>query len=131
MVQYHKRSRSKSSGSGGMRRSASDKRKAHWGGFFAHARVSEKAQVKSFRVRGGRNKAAVASAQYANVSDAGKVQKTRILSVKASPDNRHFARENVLTRGATIETDAGLARVTSRPGQDGVVNAVLLEKPKA
>ncbi|MFA7072263.1 MAG: 30S ribosomal protein S8e, partial [Methanoculleus sp.] len=31
-----------------------------------------------------------------------------------------------LTRGAIIRTDIGRARIVSRPGQDGVVNAVLL-----
>jgi small subunit ribosomal protein S8e len=34
---------------------------------------------------------------------------------------------NIITKGAVIETDAGKARVTSRPGQHGVVNAVLLK----
>ncbi|NLM29905.1 MAG: 30S ribosomal protein S8e, partial [Methanomicrobiales archaeon] len=29
-------------------------------------------------------------------------------------------------RGAIIRTDIGRARIVSRPGQDGVVNAVLL-----
>jgi small subunit ribosomal protein S8e len=36
-------------------------------------------------------------------------------------------RRNIVTKGAIIETDAGQARVVSRPGQDGQVNAVLLE----
>jgi small subunit ribosomal protein S8e len=31
-----------------------------------------------------------------------------------------------MTKGAIIETEMGKAKVTSRPGQDGVVNAVLL-----
>jgi len=34
----------------------------------------------------------------------------------------------LLTKGALIETEIGLARVTSRPGQDGVVNAVRVEE---
>ena len=38
---------------------------------------------------------------------------------------------NIITRGATILTEIGLARVTSKPGQDGVVNAVLIEQPPA
>ncbi|MBI4360757.1 30S ribosomal protein S8e [Candidatus Micrarchaeota archaeon] len=131
MVQYHKRSKSKSSGSGGRRRSAADKRKAHWGGFFAHAKLGAQHVVNAFRTRGGQKKAAVHHALYANVSDGKNVQKTKILTVKDSPDNRHFARENVVTRGALVETELGLAKVTSRPGQHGVVNAVLQGKPKA
>jgi small subunit ribosomal protein S8e len=35
---------------------------------------------------------------------------------------------NVITKGAIIETEKGLAKVVSRPGQDGVVNAVLIEQ---
>jgi small subunit ribosomal protein S8e len=35
-------------------------------------------------------------------------------------------RQNIVTRGAVIETEAGRARVTSRPGQHGVINAVLI-----
>ncbi|HDD72097.1 MAG TPA: 30S ribosomal protein S8e, partial [Candidatus Bathyarchaeota archaeon] len=34
----------------------------------------------------------------------------------------------VITRGAIIRTELGLAVVTSRPGQNGVVNATLLEE---
>jgi small subunit ribosomal protein S8e len=34
----------------------------------------------------------------------------------------------VITKGAEIETNLGLARVTSRPGGDGVINAVLTGK---
>ena len=51
----------------------------------------------------------------------------KIKTVIESPDNRHYARENVLTKGAIIDTEAGKARITSRPGQEGVVNAVLIE----
>ncbi len=127
MVQYHKFSKSKSSGSGGHRREAANKRKAHWGGFFARAKTGEKDEVHPFRVRGGRAKASVRHAQHANVATAGKVQKVKIVTVKESPDNRHFARENLLTLGAIIETELGKAKVTSRPGQDGTVNAVLLQ----
>jgi len=35
-------------------------------------------------------------------------------------------RRNILTRGAVIKTEIGDARITNRPGQDGVVNAILL-----
>lgn len=131
MVQYHKRSKTKASGSGGHRRAAADKRKAHWGGFFAHVKLGTAHVVNSFRMQGGRQKAAVHFALYANVSDGKSVKKTKILTVKQSPDNRHFARENVITQGSVIDTELGLAKVTSRPGQHGVINAVLQGKPKA
>jgi small subunit ribosomal protein S8e len=35
-------------------------------------------------------------------------------------------RRAIITKGAIIETSKGNARVTSRPGQCGIINAVLL-----
>ncbi len=131
MVQYHRFSKTKTSGSGGHRRMAANKRKAHWGGFFSRSKLGEKDESRSFRAAGGKVKASVHSAHTANIAVAGKVQKVKIITVKESPDNRHYARENLLTKGAVIETELGKAKITSRPGQDGVVNAVLLEQGKA
>jgi small subunit ribosomal protein S8e len=67
--------------------------------------------------------------EFANVSDpTGKTAKSKILRVKRSPANRDYERRGVITRGALIETEAGEAVVTSRPTDDGVVNAVLTTK---
>ncbi|MDO5821049.1 MAG: 30S ribosomal protein S8e, partial [Methanobrevibacter sp.] len=33
---------------------------------------------------------------------------------------------NIITKGAIVETEIGNAKVTSRPGQDGIINGVLL-----
>jgi small subunit ribosomal protein S8e len=63
----------------------------------------------------------------ANVADhSGKVTKLKIIRVKQSPANRDYGRRGVITRGAVIDTEAGEATVTSRPADDGVVNAVLI-----
>jgi len=35
-------------------------------------------------------------------------------------------RRSILTKGAIIKTEIGDARITNRPGQDGIINAVLL-----
>jgi small subunit ribosomal protein S8e len=68
-------------------------------------------------------------ADVANVSDgSGKTSKSKILRVKKSPANRDYERRGVITRGAVIETEAGEAVVTSKPTDDGVVNAVLTTK---
>ena len=81
------------------------------------------------RARGGLMFAGLTSANLANVADhKGKVVKSKILRVKQSPANRDYGRRGVITRGAVIETEAGEAKVTSRPTDDGVVNAVLIEK---
>jgi len=41
--------------------------------------------------------------------------------------NKEFLRKRIITKGAIIETELGKAVVTSRPGQDGVINAKLIE----
>ena len=70
-------------------------------------------------------------ADTANVSDSkGKAVKSKILRVKNSPANRDYERRGVITLGAVIETEAGEAIVTSRPTDDGVVNAILTSKQK-
>lgn len=56
-----------------------------------------------------------------------KYSKQEILRVVENDANRHFVRRNIMTKGAIIETEKGLARVTSRPGQTGTVQAVLIE----
>lgn len=80
-------------------------------------------------VRGGGFKHGLRRVDYANIVEpsTGKVSKAKILKVLENPANRDYERRGVITKGCSIETDKGVARVTSRPGQDGVVNAVLLK----
>jgi len=128
MVQYHKAAKTKQSGTGGKKRAMQDKRLAHVGGFFARPKFEkegEKEVRELRRVKGGNTKVVVKQVKYANVASGTTVKKVRILNVVASPDNPHFSRENLVTKGALIETELGKARVTSRPGQEGSVNAVL------
>ena len=129
MVQYHKNTKTKTSGSGGKRRRARDKILSHYGGVFSKPRgsPSDKEGRKAFKIIGGGHKVAAQSVAFANIVVSGKPKKVKIKTVIESPDNRHYARENVLTKGAIIDTEAGKARITSRPGQEGVVNAVLIE----
>ncbi len=81
------------------------------------------------RTRGGRMNAGLVFSEVANVSDSsGKTTKAKILRVRKSPANRDYERRGVITKGAVIDTDVGEAVVTSRPTDDGVVNAVLTSK---
>jgi small subunit ribosomal protein S8e len=82
--------------------------------------------------RGRGRKFRLLSADVANVTDpeTRQTKKAKILTVVESPADPHFVRRNVLTRGAVIETELGKARVTSRPGQTGTINAVLIEPRK-
>jgi small subunit ribosomal protein S8e len=91
--------------------------------------VIGKTRVKIIRVTGGNTKVRALRCEYANVSDKkiGRVQKVKINSVAANAANPNYVRRNLMTKGAIIATDLGKARIVSRPGQDGVINAVLLE----
>lgn len=80
------------------------------------------------RVRGGNIKVAAKKVEYANVKDeSNKVQRVKILGVVKNPANKEYERRQVITKGALIKTEIGIAKVTSRPGQHGVVNAVLVK----
>ena len=65
---------------------------------------------------------------YVNLMDPAtkKCSKAKIVNVTENPANRHYVRRNILTKGTTVKTEKGDAIITSRPGQDGVVNAVLI-----
>ncbi len=72
-------------------------------------------------------------AAYANISDpaTGKTQKVEILRVTENLANVDYNRRGVITKGTIIETSLGKARVTSRPGRDGLVNALLMTEKAA
>ena len=48
------------------------------------------------------------------------------MNVIENPSNPHLVRRNILTKGAVVETKLGKAKVTSRPGQEGTLNGVLI-----
>lgn len=77
---------------------------------------------------GGNRKVKVLSDKFVSVtnSKSGKTEKADILRVVSNRANVDYNRRGVITKGAEIETSLGLARVTSRPGNDGVINAVLI-----
>jgi len=87
-------------------------------------------KLREKRTRGGGVKYALVSDIYANVLDPEKkiAQKVKILRLVSNPANRDLERRGVITKGAIIETEIGRAKVTSRPGQDGVINAVLIKQ---
>jgi small subunit ribosomal protein S8e len=53
------------------------------------------------------------------------------MRVVKNPTNIDYDRRGVITKSAVIETSLGLARVTSRPGQQGIINAVLIGEEKS
>ena len=89
--------------------------------------------VKKYRVRGRNRKLRVLTAQTINVFDPAtqKMQPAKVITVRENPANPNFVQRNIITKGAILETDLGLVRVRSRPGQDGVLNGVRLPAPPA
>ena len=85
---------------------------------------------KSTRGYGGNSKTKVLTDKFASVTDpkSGKTEKTEITRVVKNRANLDYNRRGVITKGAEIDTKLGLARVTSRPGSDGIINAVLIGK---
>lgn len=93
----------------------------------ARTRIGDEKTV-SVRTLGGNAKVKALSVETAYVVDSkNKTHKVAISGVVENPANRQFVRRNIITQGAVIETEKGLARVTSRPGQSGVVHATLIE----
>ena len=84
----------------------------------------------AIRTRGANSKIFILSDQEVSVSDprTHKAQKVRILNVVENPANPHYVRRNIITKGTMVETDLGRVRITSRPGQHGVINGVLVAK---
>ncbi len=82
---------------------------------------------RKIRARGGNEKLIALAADVANVATKGGIKKAKILTVAENRANPQFVRRNIITKGAIIQTDLGKARVTSKPGQTGIVNAVLIE----
>jgi len=82
------------------------------------------------RVVGGGKKVVLFGIKYANVTDPSthKTERSEILDIARNPASVDYDRRGIITKGAVIKTSLGEAVVTSRPGQHGVVNAVLTSR---
>lgn len=87
-------------------------------------------RVKTYRTRGANRKVRLINADHANVMDpkTNKVKKVEIKTVVDNPANPNYVQRNIMNKGAIIQTELGDAKITSRPGQDGVINAVLVKE---
>ena len=105
------------------------KRKYWMGRFPTETRIGEETVVKRIRVRGGNYKLRLKVASFANVVIPGEgTKKVRIIKLLSNPASKDYERRGIITKGAIILTELGPAKVVSRPGQDGVVNAVLVKQ---
>ncbi len=88
-----------------------------------------KKRIIVIRTMGAHRKLRLLGADTANLFDpkSKAYRQVKIKTITANPANRHFVRRNIMTKGSVIDTEMGKARVTSRPGQNGIVNAVLIQ----
>ncbi|MFA6089141.1 MAG: 30S ribosomal protein S8e [Candidatus Woesearchaeota archaeon] len=91
--------------------------------------IASNTTLKKMRVLGGNTKIKALYFDKANVFSP-KTGKHKVVAIKTVVENKaniNFVRRNILTKGTIVETEAGKAKITSRPGQEGVVNAVLID----
>lgn len=84
-------------------------------------------KTKLIQGRGKTKKLVSFLSNVANVMAKGKSKKSTIKNVLETPSNAFLARQNILVKGAVIETELGKAKITNRPSQEGNVQAILIE----
>lgn len=121
--------RSKRKPTGGRLKKSRGKRKYELGREAAETRIGER-KARIIRTMGGNRKLRLVTDTHINVvdPDTNKVEVAEILNVVENRANPHFVRRNIITKGAIVETSKGLAKVTSRPGQHGILNGILIKK---
>jgi len=126
MVVTQKRSKRKPTG-GRYKKPARAKRQFERGSAPMLTRLGKR-KSKKVRTLGGPRKEKLLTCDVANVYDpkSKKYSKAKIKTILENEANRHYVRRNIMTKGTVIDTDKGKARITSRPGQEGTVNAVLV-----
>ena len=81
------------------------------------------------RIRGNNKKTALKTIDFVNLATGkDKVKKTKIIKVLDNATNNDYKRRGIITKGAILETQEGKCRVISKPGQNGIVNAILLKE---
>lgn len=124
-----------------MARSQARSRRKYTGKKYKHFRKKRKRELerpridttvgeekkKKQRVLGGNMKLKLFSTKFINVTDlnTNKTSKVRILRFEENLASKDFNRRHILTKGAVVETELGNVKITSRPGQHGVLNGVL------
>jgi len=92
-------------------------------------RIGEEKKKKQ-RTIGGNFKLKLFSSNFINVTDltTNKTSKVKILKFESNAASKDINRRHVLTKGAIIETELGRVRISSRPGQHGILNGILLSE---
>ncbi len=131
MAEIKNKSRRKGAGrkiSGGKYKRIKKKKKYTLGHAPRIVKLNETKQ-KRLRILGGNEKIVLLRTNKINLFDP-KTKKTKVIKIKnvvETPSNYFLARQNILTKGAIVETEAGKARITNRPSQEGNLQGVLIE----
>lgn len=112
--------------SGGKYHKQCKKQKHSLPGHVRKVKLGEK-KTKILRGLGGTLKTVSLSQNTINIIKNGKGKKVTIKNVLETPSNRFLARQNILVKGAIVDTELGKARITNRPSQEGTVQGVLVE----
>tara|TARA_B100000949_G_scaffold24861_1_gene18951 strand:- start:292 stop:669 length:378 start_codon:yes stop_codon:yes gene_type:complete len=111
---------------GGRRRPLRSRKKHETNRFPNEALVGEQITITR-KVRGKNVKTAIKTIGTVNLVIDSKAKKVKILKVLENATNNDYQRRGIISKGAILETAEGKCRVMSRPGQHGVVNAVLIK----
>ncbi|MHA1932185.1 MAG: 30S ribosomal protein S8e [Promethearchaeota archaeon] len=128
-----------------MARSSAKSKRKYTGKKYKHFRKKRKRELdrptidtvigvdkkKEQRTLGGNTKTRLFSTDFINVTDpnTNKTSKVRILGFESNAASKDLNRRHVLTKGAIVETELGNAKITSRPGQHGTLNGILVLSP--
>jgi small subunit ribosomal protein S8e len=111
---------------GGKKRAFRTKRIYDQGGYTVETELAE-TERKKVSGRSKKTKTKIVKTNYVNISNpqTGITERLKILEVINNPANTDYNRRRVITKGAIIRTEKGIAKIVSRPGQDGALNAIV------
>jgi small subunit ribosomal protein S8e len=109
---------------------ARKKRKYGMGGRPADTTVGS-VKKKKVKVKGTKTKLKLFSEKFINTIVDGKPIKCEIVTVKENPANKDYVRRNIITKGALLLAKGPdgkelKIKVTSSPGQHGVLNGIVV-----
>lgn len=114
--------------SGGLKGRHRDKRKHELGRPPTNTTLSTTEDRGIVRTRGGDQKVKLVKALYVNVAfKDGTTKRVRILDVVETPENPQNSKFKIISKGSIVKTEVGLVKITSRPGQDGVLNGIIIQ----
>jgi len=87
-------------------------------------------KLKTIRIRGGSKKVKLASINKVNVldKDSNKFQVVDITEVLENTANKNYIKRRILNKGVIVNTTLGKVKITSRPGQTGTLNGILVKE---